>query len=314
VDDFEEIIIPDVKKNLAKTREFVKTATKPPTMSRKHRRVKKDDTNDKNIDENVIDYDKDNEMVEDPMEKSGEVNDDVVDNEDKALDSDDDDFNEPADKSNSDCETQEIPNDSEMPLSTKSNSDLSNVSSPASECKSVDDPFDEDYMESPETTRESQVTSASEAASDLSNEAVDVPAISTVSPDSLTQRGHDRHSEKIPNTKTSDVCADVISKPENISCHPGGSTPHVINEIHEEESKITTNEKCSNDLGPRIFANNLEVDEHGTSVIWTRYFKHGLVAQHTYVYIKELLATQDCSYCCSGLGPVVRSPFSLNGG
>ena len=259
-----------MKKNLTKTREFVKIAAKQPAMSRRHRRMKKDDTSDKNNDENVMDYDKDSDMTEDTLERNGEVTDDIVDNYDKALDSDDD-FDEPADKINSDCETSEIQNDAEMPVSTKYNSDLSNPSSPASECKSVDDPFDEDCMEFLEITQESRMTSASEAASDLSNEAIDVPAISTVSPDSLKECENAKQTEQTEDEKTSNTCTeDVISKPENIDCNIEGSTCEVLDETQEENCELTKNEESSNGLGQRISANNLEVDEDGTSVIWTR--------------------------------------------
>ncbi|CAB4005653.1 GON-4 isoform X1, partial [Paramuricea clavata] len=276
VDDFEEVIIPDVKKNLTKTRDFGKTPMKPPgrSMSRKHRRVKKDDANDKNIDGNVVDYDKDNDITEDIADRPEEVNDDIGDNYDKALDSDED-YDEPIDKINSDSETRENPNDTQsMPLLTKYTSDLSNPSSPASECKSVDDLFDEDYIESPETTQESQVTSASEGASDLSNEATD-PALSNASPTSLEQCENREQTEETPHIKVGNKHKknDVISKPEDVDCSPDriacGST-QATEETCKEGNEIINIEECSDDFDNRISANNLEVDEDGKSVIWTR--------------------------------------------
>lgn len=297
VDDFEEVIIPDVKKNLTKTRDFGKTPMKPPgrSMSRKHRRVKKDDANDKNIDGNVVDYDKDNDITEDIADRPEEVNDDIGDNYDKALDSDED-YDEPIDKINSDSETREIPNDTEsIPLLTKYTSDLSNPSSPASECKSVDDPFDEDYIESPETTQESQVTSESEGASDLSNEATDVPALSNASPTSLEQCENREQTEETPHIKAGNKHQenDVISKPEDVDCSPDrvtrGST-QTTEETCKEGNEIINIEECSDDFDNRISANNLEVDEDGKSVIWTRYRNYRLceIPNNIYDYVKSI--------------------------
>lgn len=191
------------------------------------------------------------------------MNDDVGDNYDKALDSDED-YDEPTEKANSDSESREITNDTEsVSHLTKYTSDFSNPSSPASECKSVDDPFDEDYMESPETTQESQVTSASEAASDLSNEATDVPAMSSVSPDSSAQC---ENREK--RTRNVDGEKDVIS---DVKCAER-TTSIKVNEVACSEGiKIIDKEECSNNVKEQISANNLEVDADGKSVIWTRY-------------------------------------------
>lgn len=273
-----------MKKSLSKTREFGKTSNKLPSrnISRKHRRAKKDYANDKNMDENVMDYDKDNDITEDIIDRIEEMNDDVGDSYDKALDSDED-YDEPTDKANSDSESREITNDTEsVSLLTKYTSDLSNPSSPASECKSVDDPFDEDYMESPETTQESQVTSASEAASDLSNEATDVPAMSSVSPESSQQCENIELSEKTAHLRTMNVDAEkevygenikevdaenIKYSPKRTAC---GSTQGG-EDVCNDGNKRTNEEECSNNVDQRISANNLEVDADGKSVIWTRY-------------------------------------------
>ncbi|CAB4015394.1 Hypothetical predicted protein [Paramuricea clavata] len=265
-DDFEEVIIPDVKKNLTKTRDFGKTPMKPPgrSMSRKHRIMKKDDAhaNDKNIDGNVVDYDKDNDITEDMADRPEEVRDDLSIYLSIYL--------------NSDSETREIPNDTQsMPLLTKYTSDLSNPSSPASECKSVEDLFDEDYIESPKTTQESQVTSASEGASDLSNEATDVPALCNASQTSLERCENREQIEETPHIKAGNKHQenDVISKPEDVDCSPDrvacGST-QATEETCKEGNEIINIEECSDDFDNRISAHNLEVDEDGKSVIWMR--------------------------------------------
>lgn len=281
VDDFEEVVIPDVKKSLAKTREFGKTLVKPASrnISRKCRRVKKDDINDKNVCENVIDYDKDRDedITEDTIDRHEEMNgicDDMRDSSGKALESDEDDEGY-MDKVNSDSEIREVSHDN-VSLLTKYASDVSNPSSPGSECKSGDndDPFDEDYMESPGTTQESQVTSASEAASDLSNEALDTPT-SNHSPGSLAQCENMETTEgndKKPHSEAHDFHAKeaVVLKQqtEESSSSQRTCSTNVAEEVCAERSD---KDECSNDLGRRISANNLEVDEDGKSVIvWTR--------------------------------------------
>jgi hypothetical protein len=118
------------------------------------------------------------------------------------------------------------------------------------------------------------VTSASEAASDLSSEAIDVHAMSNASPDSFLQCENREKSEEAPHVKTRNVYTeDVLSKPENIDCSSegtAGDSTQIAEELDKEESEIINSEGCLNDLGKRISANNLEVDEDGTSVIWTR--------------------------------------------
>lgn len=275
-----------MKKSLTKTREFGKASNKPPgrSISRKHRRAKKDDASDKNIDENVMDYDKDNDIIEDIVDRTEEVNDDAGDSYDKALDSDED-YDEPTDKANSDSESREITNDTEsVSQLTKYASDLSNPSSPASECKSVDDPFDEDYIESPETTQESQVTSASEAASDISNEATDVPAMSSVSPESSQLECENlEQSEKTVHLRAMNADAEKEVVSENVKCSPErtGSTPSAEDVCNNGNERINK-EECSNNVDQRISANNLEVDSDGKSVIWTRYESMQIQNQQTF--------------------------------
>lgn len=286
VDDFEEVVIPDVKKSLAKTREFGKTLVKPASrnISKKCRRVKKDDINDKNVCENVIDYDKDRDedITEDTIDRHEEMNgicEDMRDNGSKALESDEDDEGY-MDKINSDSEIREASHDN-ISLLAKYASDVSNPSSPGSECKSGDndDPFDEDDMESPGTTQESQVTSASEAASDLSSEALDIlPTTSNHSPGSLAQCENMETTEgldKKPHSEANGFHAKEVvvlkQEAENSSSSERTCSTNVAEEVCTERSSVIDKNECSNDLGKRISANNLEVDKDGKSVIiWTR--------------------------------------------
>ena len=259
-----------MKKNLTKTREFSKSLVKPPSrnMTRKHRRMKKDDPNDKTMDESAIDYEKDNEISEDLTDRPEGVNEDIGGY--KVLDSD-----EEYDKINSDSETRDATNDTEsMSLLSKYASDLSNPSSPASEYKSVDEPSDEDYMESPEITQESQVTSASEAASDLSNEAIDIPDMPNTSPKSLEQcenlqktvtEAYDTPGSAFTENKIISTHEDVDDKIEQSVCDSTQGSKEM------PEVLIRDNEGCSTQIDARISANNLQVDENGKSVIWTRY-------------------------------------------
>lgn len=288
VDDFEEVVIPDVKKNLTKIREFDKTPVKPSNrnISRKCRKGKKDDENEKNGGE------KDGDNIDDAIDNFGEVNDfpeDIEDNCDKVLDSDED-YDDAMDKIHSDSETLENFNDAENV--TKYASDISNPSTPASECKSVDDPFDEDYIDSPEASQESQITSASEALSDYSSEAIDMNPTLNDSPSSLGQcqnaaprnevRSENVESQIVPISEStrngseekpddSVQCARNIPENQNVDDQCAQDIP--------ENQNVVPVDECSNDVRKRISANNLEVDENGKSVIWTRYVNSVYVEQ-----------------------------------
>lgn len=267
VDDFEEVVIPDVKKNLTKMREFFKEADKlngKSMSSRKLQRIKKDEQNDKTNDEDVLDCEKDNDIGEDGL---ADCTDDLGE---KALDSDDD-YDETLDRMNSDSETAEGANDTESNAPfTKYTSDLSNPSSPASECKSLGDPFDNDFLDS----QESQMTSASDFASDVSNEATDIPLSSlNDSPNSLDQSDDPPAIEEESILKRSDASMEN-KKAEGLSCSPGSTTSALLVSVEKDSKEI--NETCNqeedtNECNVKISANNLEVDAEGRCVIWTRY-------------------------------------------
>ena len=172
----------------------------------------------------------------------------------------------------------------------KCGSEYSNVSSPMSECKSVNnvDDFLEN-IESPGTARGIHVISASEGTSDISNEACDEPGLPNAG--LTTDNGYEYSELDKGRDLTGKDNEEVVE--ENKSCigrkrerereERKNYLPEIISGCSEEnlpkekqeETEGESEEKAHKVIGKkfeRISANNLELDKDGKSVIvWTRY-------------------------------------------
>ncbi|XP_046861082.1 GATA zinc finger domain-containing protein 14-like [Xenia sp. Carnegie-2017] len=157
----------------------------------------------------------------------------------------------------------------------------SNHSSPSSECRSVYEAF-EDYMQSHETIHKNPLTSKSEVVNvgeslDIKNDAVETPSLIGASHVDIDHCGNGVSSS----FENWNVCKDERSCSNQVDDEMSNSyekkTRDILDiaenshtKVEKVANKVQIDTNASTNIQRKISAQNLQVDEDGKSIIWTR--------------------------------------------
>ncbi|XP_046861141.1 GON-4-like protein [Xenia sp. Carnegie-2017] len=157
----------------------------------------------------------------------------------------------------------------------------SNHSSPSSECRSVYEAF-EDYMQSHETIHKNPLTSKSEVVNvseslDIKNDAVETPSLIGGSRADIDhcENGVFSSFENWNVRKDERSCSNQVD--DEMSNSYEKKTRDILDvaenshtKVEKVANKVQIDTNASTNIQRKISAQNLQVDEDGKSIIWTR--------------------------------------------